>query len=120
MPQGGIDDGESPLTAAHRELREETGVSADKTDLLASLDEWLYYDLPLHMVPTLWGGRFAGQKQKWFLFRFVGSDDDICIATENPEFTTWRWLDADAVELGVVPFKRHVYRRVLASFKNHL
>ena len=120
MPQGGIDPGEAPAKAAVRELREETGIPQSKIERLAQIDDWLYYDLPSELVPKLWDGRYCGQKQKWFLFRFTGSDNDICIATEHPEFSEWRWLEPDELEVRIVPFKRQVYRQVIETFRSQI
>ena len=92
MPQGGIDAGEDPETAAYRELLEETGVNQQNVRFLASSSRWLSYDLPEDLIPTLWNGKFRGQKQKWFLFKFLGKDGDINIATEHPEFSKWKWI----------------------------
>jgi len=120
MPQGGIDDGEKPRAAALRELWEETGVTRD---LIAPLDKrkgWLTYDLPPELLGRVWGGKFRGQRQKWFLYRFTGTDDQIVIATPHPEFRSWSWISADAMLAAIVPFKREVYAQVIASFRPHL
>ena len=118
MPQGGVDDGESPLQAAHRELQEETGT--DKATLLGESAAWLPYDLPPALADKVWRGRFRGQTQKWFAFRFTGDDGDIDIATAQPEFSVWRWADAANVIRLAVPFKRDIYRRVVAEFRHLL
>ncbi|WP_299966174.1 RNA pyrophosphohydrolase [uncultured Roseobacter sp.] len=120
MPQGGIDKGEEPRDAALRELREETGVTPDLVSVVAESAQWLPYELPHDLVPKLWKGRFRGQKQKWFMMRFEGRDDQIDIETEEPEFAEWRWLAADALVENIVPFKRHVYEAVLAEFDAQL
>ena len=120
MPQGGIDDGETPRTAALRELLEETGVSADLVRIEAETAEWVQYDLPVDLVPRIWKGRYRGQRQKWFLARFQGRDDQIDIATAHPEFSTWRWLPAADLAAHIVPFKRAVYAAVLAEFQGLL
>ncbi|MFN3936440.1 MAG: RNA pyrophosphohydrolase [Gemmobacter sp.] len=120
MPQGGIDRGEKPREAALRELREETGVTADLVEFVAKTPEWLAYDLPPELLGKVWGGRYRGQEQKWFLFRFKGRDDQIRIETEHPEFSTWQWMPAEALRASIVPFKRAVYDRVIAAFRPHL
>lgn len=120
MPQGGIDAGETPHEAALRELGEETGLPADSVVVEAETADWVTYDLPHDIVPRIWKGRFKGQKQKWVLMRFTGTDDQINIATEHPEFSKWCWLPADQLVANIVPFKREVYEQVLAEFNDHL
>ena len=118
MPQGGIDAGEDPETAAYRELLEETGVKKQDVRLVASSSQWLSYDLPEDLIPILWNGKFRGQKQKWFLFKFLGEDGDINIATEHPEFSKWKWVSKENLLKEIVPFKKSVYENVLKEFKN--
>lgn len=120
MPQGGVDKGENPRDAALRELWEETGVDATLVCIEAETDGWLPYDLPHDLVPHIWKGRYRGQEQKWYLLRFKGSDADVNIATEHPEFSEWRWLPSDQLIEKIVPFKREVYRQVIAAFESHL
>lgn len=120
MPQGGIDEGEKPRKAALRELREETGVKAGLVEFVAKSPEWVTYDLPEELVGKIWGGRYRGQRQRWFLFRFLGSDTDIDIETDHPEFSEWRWVKADEMLAAIVPFKREVYRAVIEAFRPHL
>lgn len=120
MPQGGIDEGESPQEAALRELREETGVAPDMVTIEARTSEWLRYDLPRELAPKLWKGKYRGQEQLWFLMRFCGSDDFISIETEHPEFSEWAWVDTRELVEKIVPFKRDVYARVIAEFGDRL
>jgi putative (di)nucleoside polyphosphate hydrolase len=118
MPQGGIDKGETPRQAALRELEEEIGTA--KARIRAESRGWLSYDLPAELVPRLWGGRYRGQRQKWFLLDFTGRDSDIDIATRHPEFSRWQWVPAPRVVELIVPFKRGLYERVLAEFADEL
>ena len=120
MPQGGIDDGETPNAAALRELEEETGVPADLVIVESTLPDWLNYDLPDHLVGKLWKGRYRGQSQKWFLLRFQGRDDDVDIAQNHREFSRWRWSTSEEVLRDIVPFKAQVYARVIDGFANAL
>ncbi len=117
MPQGGIDQGESPYQAAIRELQEETGVSPRDAELLAESHEWVDYELPSELVGRIWNGRFRGQRQRWFLFRLLAGDDAIDIDShETREFRCWDWLPPSRLRQLVVPFKRHVYARVFEEF----
>lgn len=114
MPQGGIDEGESPEKAVLRELQEETGTA--KAQILGTNDKWYTYDLPDELVPVIWGGRFRGQKQKWFVLRFLGQDSDINIQTDEPEFSEWRWTEAAMLPDMIVPFKRALYAELVRDF----
>lgn len=116
MPQGGIDKGEDVRQAALRELEEETGVSADLVSVEAESAKWLTYDLPPDLVPRIWKGRYRGQKQRWFLMRFHGTDDQIVIDGDHAEFSRWTWIDPLELIEKIVPFKRDVYARVVAEF----
>lgn len=114
MPQGGIDAGESPRRAAFRELKEETGT--DKAEIVAESARWLTYELPAKLRGRLWRGRYRGQKQKWFAMRFKGRDGDIDLATHHPEFDAWQWVGHERLETLIVPFKRQLYRDIVAEF----
>ncbi|MEF9601286.1 RNA pyrophosphohydrolase [Paracoccus sp. PXZ] len=120
MPQGGIDQGETPREAALRELVEETGVTTDLVDVLAETPGWVTYDLPPELLGKVWKGRYGGQKQKWFAMRFLGEDSAVRIATEHPEFERWQWMRAVDLIDSIVPFKRDVYARVFADFRDIL
>ena len=115
MPQGGVDPGEDPRTAALRELTEETSVPADLVTIQGETQGWIPYDLPHDLVPTLWKGRFRGQEQKWFLMAFHGTDADINIQTAEPEFSKWQWMSPKDVQDKIVPFKKHTYTQVFAE-----
>jgi len=118
MPQGGIDRGEDPADAALRELKEETGT--DRAEIVAESRDWFHYDLPADLRPRLWGGKYRGQRQKWFAMRFTGTDRDIDIATEHPEFSDWKWTAPATLPDLIVPFKRQLYRELLAEFRDVL
>ncbi|MEH3037182.1 MAG: RNA pyrophosphohydrolase [Sphingomonas adhaesiva] len=120
MPQGGVDPGEEARDAAVRELREETGVTADKVTLVAEAPGEFVYDLPPEMIGKVWKGKYRGQVQRWFLFRFDGEDGDIDIRTEHPEFRAWRWADAADLPHLIVPFKKKLYEDVIAAFSEYL
>ena len=116
MPQGGLDPGEDAEAGALRELEEETGISRDKVELIARCPVELDYDLPDDLVGKLWKGKWRGQRQTWFLMRFIGEDHDVNLQTKEPEFRAWRWAEpADLPEL-IVPFKQGLYREVLKAF----
>jgi putative (di)nucleoside polyphosphate hydrolase len=112
MPQGGIDEGESPEVAAYRELSEETGIHHKKARLIGATSGWLSYDIPLELIPKLWNGQYRGQEQKWFAFEFQGTDSDIDIVTEEPEFSEWAWKSKNDLLSSIVPFKVEVYQKV--------
>ena len=118
MPQGGIDDGEAPLEAALRELEEEIGTR--DVELIHSLDEWLTYDLPDDLIGKVWKGKYRGQKQKWFLFRYLGEDQDINIVTRHPEFSEWKWATVSEIPQLIVPFKRDLYETIIQRFASSL
>ncbi len=120
MPQGGIDPGERPRDTALRELQEETGIAPEKVEFIADAGEELYYDLPPELVGKIWGGKYRGQRQHWFLFRFTGEDSDIDIQTEHPEFRAWRWAEPSEVPEAIVTFKRDLYRRLFELFDEPL
>lgn len=115
MPQGGIDDGESPLAAAWREMREEIGTNAAM--LLAESAVWHRYDLPAELVPLVWHGHYRGQEQKWFAFRFTGVDADIAIDQADAEFSAWKWAPMAALPDLIVPFKRRLYEELVSEFR---
>lgn len=117
MPQGGIDEGEDPATAALRELWEETGIRT--VSALAESRDWFTYDLPPELIGKAWGGKFRGQRQKWFAVRFEGAESEISIAPQpghSAEFVAWRWAPMRELPALIVPFKRDVYTKVLAEF----
>lgn len=114
MPQGGVDIGETPSSAALREMAEEIG--SDKGQIIAESKNWYSYDLPKFLVPKLWNGTYKGQKQKWFLIEFLGQDSEININTEIPEFVKWRWASLEELPHIIVPFKKRLYKAVVEEF----
>jgi putative (di)nucleoside polyphosphate hydrolase len=120
MPQGGIDEGEEPWATALRELEEETGIPQHLVERVADCPERLRYDLPDELRGELWGGKWKGQLQDWYLCRFLGRDSDVDIATKHPEFCDWKWVDAERLPEMIVPFKRELYRRLLREFADYL
>ena len=108
MPQGGVDEGEDFLSAAYRELEEETSIK--NVELITEIDEITTYELPNHLLGKIWKGKFKGQKQKWFLMRYLGSDNEININTSKPEFFEWKWIELNSITEIVVSFKLNVYK----------
>ena len=115
MPQGGVDEGENFLKAAYRELKEETSIK--NIELIKEIDGTLTYELPNHLLGIIWKGKYRGQKQKWFLMRFIGEDKEIDIKTKNPEFLDWKWIDLDLITDVVVDFKLDVYKNIKEKVK---
>jgi putative (di)nucleoside polyphosphate hydrolase len=115
MPQGGVDDGEEFLKAAYRELEEETSIK--NVELIKELEGTLTYELPSHLLGIIWKGKYRGQKQKWFLMKFIGEDNEINIKTKNPEFLDWKWVDIDQITDVVVDFKLHIYKELQKKVK---
>lgn len=120
MPQGGIDKGEKPWPAALRELEEETGIRPELVERIACSPSIHRYRLPDELVGKVWKGKWRGQRQTWFLYRFLGEDLDINLATDRPEFSTWRWVDPHELPALIVPFKRQLYEDVIAAFSPYL
>ncbi len=115
MPQGGVNEGEDFLKAAYRELEEETSIKSVK--LIKELEGNIVYELPEHLLGIIWNGKYKGQKQKWFLMKFVGMEKEINIKTKNPEFLDWKWIDLNQITNVVVDFKLHVYKEIQDKVK---
>ena len=110
MPQGGVDQNENLLQAAKRELEEETGIKS--VELVKELKQWLQYDLPKNLLGKIWGGKYRGQNQKWFIMNFIGKDDEINIKTKNPEFLEWKWIQISELPKIAVTFKVELYKKI--------
>jgi putative (di)nucleoside polyphosphate hydrolase len=120
LPQGGLDEGETPEEGALRELEEETGIARRHVEIIARCPEQLYYDLPDDLVGKMWKGKWRGQRQTWFLARFTGEDSDVNIATEDPEFRAWKWAEPAELPAMIVPFKKQLYEQLLKAFADWL
>jgi len=118
MPQGGVEKNENLFQAAQRELEEETSIKS--IELIKEMEEWLTYDLPNNLLGKIWKGKYRGQKQKWFIIRFVGKDEEINVKTKNPEFIDWKWINSSELTNVVVKFKLNIYKKIkkeLSIFK---
>ena len=120
MPQGGLDPGESPLEGAYRELEEETGIRRDLVELVEQAKDELTYDLPEDLIGKVWKEPWRGQRQTWFLMRFLGQDSDVNIATADPEFRAWKWAEPRELPALIVPFKKKLYQDLIEAFAARL
>ena len=118
MPQGGVNKNENLLAAMKRELYEETSIKNIK--VLKELDEWYEYELPKNLLGIIWKGKFRGQKQKWFIVRFVGKENEINLKTKHPEFIEWKWIKMDELPKVIVDFKKNVYEKLLIELKKFI
>ena len=116
MPQGGIDEGETPKESALREMKEEIGT--DNAEILAETKQWYHYDLPFYLISKLWNGRYRGQRQKWFLLKYLGTDEEIDIDSKHPEFIVWKWVKMEELPQIIVPFKKNLYISVIEEFRD--
>ena len=118
MPQGGVDKGENFISAMRRELKEETSIQNIK--ILKQLDQWFEYELPKNLLGIIWKGKFRGQKQKWFVVRFVGKETEINLKTKHPEFIEWKWVEIDDLTKVIVDFKKNVYKKLVVELKKFI
>ena len=118
MPQGGVDQNEPLLVAMKRELEEETSIR--NIEVLKEFNQWLEYDLPESLIGKIWKGKYRGQKQKWFIVRFTGSEKEININTRHPEFIEWKWINMNSLPDLIVNFKKHIYKDVLIELKKYI
>ena len=118
MPQGGVDKGENLIIAMKRELMEETSIQSIK--ILKKIDKWLEYELPENLLGIIWKGKFRGQKQKWFIVRFIGNESEINLKTKHPEFIEWKWIEIDELTNVIVDFKKDVYKKLVIELKKFI
>ena len=118
MPQGGVDKNEEYISAMKRELFEETSITSIK--VLKEFEDWLEYELPVNLLGIIWKGKFRGQKQKWFISRFIGDDSEININTKHPEFIEWKWIDINELPNVIVDFKKEIYKKILVELKKFI
>ena len=118
MPQGGVDKGENFISAMKRELKEETSIQNIK--ILKQIDQWFEYELPKNLLGIIWKGKFRGQKQKWFVVRFIGNESEINLKTKHPEFIEWKWIEVDDLTKVIVDFKKDVYKKLVVELKKFI
>ena len=118
MPQGGVDKGENFISAMRRELKEETSIQNIK--ILKQIDQWFEYELPKNLLGIIWKGKFRGQKQKWFVVRFIGNESEINLKTKHPEFIEWKWIEVDDLTKVIVDFKKDVYKKLVVELKKFI
>ena len=118
MPQGGVNEGEDLTSAMKRELNEQTGIQNIK--ILNEIDGWFEYELPNYLLGKIWRGKFRGQKQKWFIVKFLGNDEEINLEKDKPEFIEWKWLDIENLPNVIVDFKKKVYEKLLPKIRNFI